>query len=398
MSSVSLSKLAPATYKAKISLKEHEINDAEKKALRRIGAQKHLKGFRKGKAPEHLIRSRFPLEIEKESSMEMIQFAFDEIKNQLESAIHKIISIDRPSKKRLEVTFDCKPYVKFCKFTEVILYEDKIDISDDRIDLEIKGYQLKIALGGDKKEKIGPPYEEGNLIVISFETLIDEVPNSELEQKDVSVVLGNNPKNKMLDEYVLKKQPPLKTEFVLKGKVHEEVSSQSFTQIVFLHSAYELEYPPIDDNFPKLATGRLDNMNEFREHLRVEIRKIEETMISQQQASYALEKIVEKSEIIVSQNFLDDNFHRYRQQAHNEKEWSEKELDHHRKKFEKMAYYYIVKEELTKLIFGDQKSQEPSTLSEFEIGQMLLTFLRTQGAYRKGSPKSAQEILKERFP
>ena len=59
MTSVSLDELAPALYKAKVSLDLKEVERAEEAAIQKINVKKQLKGFRKGKAPKHLIRSQF---------------------------------------------------------------------------------------------------------------------------------------------------------------------------------------------------------------------------------------------------------------------------------------------------------------------------------------------------
>ena len=396
MSSISLKKLDTALYQVKISLKENEIDDAEQKVLHRINAQKSLKGFRKGKAPKHLIRSHFSVEIEKESSVEIIHSLSDKINNLLESSIHQIISIDWSKKACLKVTFDCKPYVKLCKLKKVVLYDDTIDVPEAMIDQIIKEYQKKIAIEGERKEKVNSPYEEGDLIVISVETIIDGVPTGKLDQ-NIHILLGNDQKNKTLDDYVLEKQPLMKTEFILEKKINEGGSSKSFTQIISIHAAYELTYPPIDDHFSKLAVGKFDNIDEFKEYLREQKSQLDRGMMLQQQAFYALTVITEESEIIVSQNFLDGSFQQYGQHIDDRNQWNEEKLDQYRKHFEKEMYRHLVKENLIQLVCEAQKNQKPSAFNEVEKEIMLLDFLRSQGVYKKGFKKPIHEILEKRF-
>ena len=399
MSSISLKKLGTALYQVKISLKENEINDAEQKALRRINVQKSLKGFRKGKAPEHLIRSHFSVEIEKESAMQIIHSLFDKINNLLESSIHQIISLDWSKKAFLKVTLDCKPYVKLCKLKKVVLYDDKIDVSDDTIDQIIKTFQNQIAIEGERKEKVNSSYKKGDLIVISVETIIDGVPTGKLDQ-NIHILLGNDPKNKILDDYVLEKQPLIKTPFILEKKINEGGSSKSCAQVISIHAAYELTYPPIDDHFPKLVIGKFDNINAFREYLREQKSELDRDMMLHQQAIHALTVITEKSEIIISQNCLDESFQQYGQHIDDKNQWNEEQLDQYRKNFENEIYRHLVKENLIQLVCeaqNDQKSQKPSAFNETEKEIMLLNFLRDQGVYRKGLKKPLREIFEKRF-
>ncbi len=400
MGSISLNKLGPAKYKVKMVFKSQELLRAEALALKKINLKKQIKGFRKGKAPDHLLRSLFRGELARESSLNLVESSLPEIQKKLETSIHQIISIEWNDENSLNITFDCLPLVKFCKFREVVLYDDEIDVSDEMIDSVIQQYQLEIAQKTKIEKKI-IKYQKGDLIIVDIEVLLDEIPIG-APQNGVSLILGQNKALEALEKHILDCQPALNAEFQINDVLDgPDNKGKKLTQIVSIQSVYELEYPAIDNNFPKLIDESFQDLKTLKEDIKNKIAKADEQAIQSEQSFYALKIYMQKSEIIISQIFFDHHFELYMKKIQVDKDnIGEDDLVKYRKDFEEALRYQIIREKLIQIAYENkdiEKMLKPDQLSEEDKVRIILDLLRKKDIFKKGLKQTRQQIMQKRF-
>ena len=436
MTSVSLDELAPALYKAKVSLDLKEVERAEEAAIQKINVKKQLKGFRKGKAPKHLIRSQFSGEIKNEMMVTLVNSCLPEVQKKLERDLYKIISVQSLEKNDLEFTFSSTPYVNLCKLKEAVLYDDTIEVVDSEIDDVLLEIQAQLAVN-NKKLKNDPVYKEGDLVVIDFDLLIDGIPSGK-PQENVHFILGRDKDGQQITDHILKEQPNFNEEFQLPGE--SKGGEKNLIQLISVKSVYELEYPPLDENFPKLIKSECKNLDEFRNMIKDDLSKKHARFLQEYQFDRALQVYQERSEVSISEDFLEHHFalslermgvnpgqldqdtlakhkeaftkelkkhliqEEMKRLAHKEKSYSNKEWIH----YAAGHYDQVTVNRLKKLISGgpgsekngrQNKINEPDkefyeTLITQYLKFLTLNHLRENGVFKKGAKKPIQEAMK----
>ena len=439
MSDLVLNNIGPACYKTEITFSSEELKKAEEKVIYKINSSQQFKGFRKGKAPEHLIRSKFSNKIKNDSSLKILENHLPEIEeqlqNQFQTQLHQIDSIKLSNEHSLELAFDCFPYAKLCKLTEVRLYDDEVTVSKEKVDNVIKQEQINISLK-NKQPKETNDYEPGDLVVGFIEILVDDIPHK--ERKEISFILDKNQKDNDVNIYILKEKPPLKQEFIIKKEFKNEKGQDShLTIIAVIESAYKLIQPPVDENFLKLIDGDFKNIKELEAEIKKRIIKMSKIQLIEEQYSYALQMCAEKSEFFVSDSYREKLLNNYLQKSSIDKtKMDEKILGQHREALEKQIHYQIITKKFQELVSAgkdrfdekfvawaeefysssvskhikdivekyrqsqkisdeDQKNCDP--LFDQYIKMLVLEYLKKNGAFVKGIQGSIETILEKRF-
>ena len=94
MPSISISRESETRVKADITVNSEEMKPAEEQALKKIGAQAEIKGFRNGKAPAHLIKAKFASDIRLETLFGLVDQHIGDVEKKIEERVYRLVRIE----------------------------------------------------------------------------------------------------------------------------------------------------------------------------------------------------------------------------------------------------------------------------------------------------------------
>ncbi len=157
------------------------IEDAKREATKAVNKEVSLPGFRKGKAPEELIRKKFPRDIEKELHNKLANTAFSEAQKMMKLSVlngNTKITFDlkhlSPTDAELLFSFETEPKVptvdpKLFQPKEV----ERAEVGEKQINEAIRQMQFYFAEWIPITDR---PIQEKDTISIDLDTLDDETP------------------------------------------------------------------------------------------------------------------------------------------------------------------------------------------------------------------------------
>ena len=149
MPSISISRESDTRVKADITVNSEEVKPAEEKAVKKVSAQVEIKGFRKGKAPAHLIRQKYGSDIRMETLFALVDNHLNDVEKKIEERVFRLVRIEDVQEKGDKMSFAVKldlfPYVKVGKLKVAQLTRNIPAIDDADVDAEIKDRLLRFA-------------------------------------------------------------------------------------------------------------------------------------------------------------------------------------------------------------------------------------------------------------
>lgn len=180
MPSYSVSRETETRVRAEITVSADEWKAVEENVLRRIAAEAELKGFRRGKAPLHLVRREFAGELQLDTLLEIAGQSIDAIESKIEHTIYKIVSItnfqDKGNKRSFTTIADLQPYVRLPKLKVAQVRPVVPAISDDDLADAIHRELLPYAHYKEVPPEVGA--EKYDRMVADVEFWIDDVPKA----------------------------------------------------------------------------------------------------------------------------------------------------------------------------------------------------------------------------
>ena len=164
------------TVSPKAHLKENAVAVATKKVSKEIS----IPGFRKGKAPKHLIMKNHKHQIEQETDSALADICFKESQNEAKTPVlqsNNNVSFHTEGEneeKKFIFSFECEPTVPDLNPADFKLKEiEKEEIDDTRIEKEIDQVRSFYANWEQVEDR---PIEDGDFLVLDIEDLDQDPP------------------------------------------------------------------------------------------------------------------------------------------------------------------------------------------------------------------------------
>lgn len=137
-----------------------------------------IPGFRKGKAPKHLVEKKFAKEMDADLKDRLIPKFYHEA---IQSEGIKVVSILEVSEPTVEngqplsfdVTMDVPPEFKLPKYQGISIKEEKVDVTDAQVQETVDNILRQHATHEDVE---GRPAKEKDMVQVSYESTIDGEP------------------------------------------------------------------------------------------------------------------------------------------------------------------------------------------------------------------------------
>ena len=125
-----------------VSFDSDEMSEKGKQVCKELSRLANIPGFRKGKAPEQVIRKKFANEIVQELSRKVSTAAYEAVIENKDFKVYSILKVEpgevkTDSPATVEVTVDIESDFELPKYEEFELSINPTDIKDEEVDKEV---------------------------------------------------------------------------------------------------------------------------------------------------------------------------------------------------------------------------------------------------------------------
>jgi len=309
MAEITIKSIDETRFQAKLMPTSEEVEAATKEAVTRVRSRKKLHGFRKGKAPDHVVQSKFSGEIQQEKLNHLLQDIIPDIDKKTDHALYEIVKVENikegSNKMSIDLIYDCMPYVNLCKLKEAVLKEHIAIIQESDVNVEIENQRRRLA---KLMEKDNQQAEKGDHITLDYEVWVNDIPHGE-PVRGHSFVLGEDGFDQEVEALILEKSPKVGEEIIIKKKTsseHEGEKSdiQELEFIVTITKVQVFDLPAIDDDFAKMVDDKFSTVNELRADTRVNLGKHFSRQNIKQEINNAVDIYLTKSQVFFPESFI----------------------------------------------------------------------------------------------
>ena len=164
-----------------VSFDSDEMSSKDKEVCRELGRLANIPGFRKGKAPEQVIRKKYAKEIHRELTRKVSTSAYEAVLENKEIKVYSVLKVEpsefqKGESATVEVTVDIEPDFELPKYEEYELTVHSGEVKDEDIDKELETIRDQRA-SFDEVERAA---EKGDYVKCSYEGTLDDSPVSDI--------------------------------------------------------------------------------------------------------------------------------------------------------------------------------------------------------------------------
>jgi trigger factor len=256
-----------------------KVDEAIDELSRRYSRKAKVPGFRPGKVPVSLIRTRFREEILKDAAEQLVPQAVDDALN--EHQIDPIappeirnVNIDEGKPLTFTATFETIPPVDPGNYDAFVLRRPSVAIDDEAVTKALQRLRENASVAEPVEERVAAV---GDILTVDLERHLQHKPgeqtadNSAPERHvNVTVELGNRENPPGFDEHLTGINTGTQHEFTLElpnDFKPANLAGSKVTYSVDVKSIHKRILPNLDDEFAK-DVGDFNNLNELKEHLK----------------------------------------------------------------------------------------------------------------------------------
>ena len=295
-----------------IKIEGKDWNDALDKAFKKINATKTIAGFRKGKAPKNVFLKHFGVEsLFYEASNICVDEAYNKMieeNKDLQIAAQPILDIRTVDEKFIEYVFTLtlKPEVKLGKYKKLDVKKDKVKVTKEEIEHEIKHMREDYKEIVIKDGKI----ESGDTAVIDFEGFKDGVAFDGGKSENYSLIIGSNTFIPGFEEQLIghKSGDEVDVNVSFPEDYHaEDLAGEPVVFKVKIHEVKQTVLPELDqDFFEDLNMEGIDSKEKLEAQVKENIKTRKEAQADDKYIDELLVKIAENTEVDIPYTMVDD--------------------------------------------------------------------------------------------
>ena len=164
-----------------VSFDLDEMSEKGNQVCKELSRIANIPGFRKGKAPEQVIRKKYATEIIQELNRKVSTAAYEAVLENKDIKVYSILKVDAGDVQlgipaTVEVTVDIEPDFELPKYEEFELTTHPTEVKDEEVDKELDSLRDQRA----SFEEVERAIVEGDYVKCSYEGMLDGSPVAEL--------------------------------------------------------------------------------------------------------------------------------------------------------------------------------------------------------------------------
>ncbi|EKF23042.1 trigger factor [Mycolicibacterium hassiacum DSM 44199] len=297
-------KLSPTRVRINVEVPFTELEPDFDRAFKQLAKQVRLPGFRPGKAPRKLLEAR----VGREAMLD--QVVADALPSRYSEAVTSsdLRPIGQPeieiTKKVYgeELTFtaevDVRPDIDLPDLDALKVTVDPITVTDEEVDAELQNLRKRFGT----LKGVDRPVQEGDFVSIDLSATIDGEEIPEANTEGLSHEVGSGQLIEGLDEAIVGLKEGESKTFTAKLVAGEHAGEEAEVTVT-VKSVKERELPELDDEFAQLAS-EFDTIEELRNSLAEQVRRVKRIQQAEQIRDKALETLLEQTEVPLPENIV----------------------------------------------------------------------------------------------
>jgi trigger factor len=301
-----------------VSFDSNEIESKENEACKEIGKLANIPGFRKGKAPTHVIRKRYAKELRDELTRKVSTDAYESVLDHKEIKVFSILKVDpgefsKKSGVSIEVTVDLEPEFDLPDYENFELTTLSVEVGDDDIEKELSTLRDQRASFDIVERKA----KKGDYIKCSYEGELDGKPVAEIlpdkpmygkqtntwEEAGQAKGLGVD----AIADGVIGMKSGEKKEVEASFDDSFEVAPLAGKTVLYkleVHEVREKKPPTMDEEFFKSL--KVENLEELKDRILTDLESRKEQENQNAKRSQITQKILDLPDFPLPQQAVDD--------------------------------------------------------------------------------------------
>lgn len=300
-----------------ITIPVEEVDRETARVVADLQKKVRLPGFRPGKTPPGMIRTRYASEIRRDVLDSLIPKHFGkraEVENLrvVGSPTLKDVHFHAGEPLKFTVEFEVVPEFELGEYTNLTTHYNEPQVADEDVSTRLE--QLR-----DEKadySNVDPrPVEDGDFAVVSLKSLAG-LEGAPIEQDEIQFHVGGENALPEFTENLRGASPGEEKEFDVaypEDYSQARLAGKTVRYHVALKAIRRKELPVLNDDFAK-DLGDYQNLDEVREDLRKAIYREREFLAKQESKNELVEKLVEMHPFPVPDAFVDAQVQTYAEQ------------------------------------------------------------------------------------
>lgn len=312
-----VTKLEHSHVQVDVVVDEKTWKDAQEKAFNKLAENVTIDGFRKGKAPKNLVKSRIDqMKVLDEAINSLLPKIYEEIltKDQIRPYARPAVDITKVSDTELEVKFVLvtAPEVKLGQYKGLKIGKKEAKVTKKDVD---DALQASLKDNASLAIKEGPA-AMGDVVVMDFTGRINGVEFDGGSATNHELELGSHQFIPGFEEQLVGKKggETVDVNVTFPENYTEELKGKPAVFECKIHEVKEKKLPELTDEFVKeLKIEGVETVEAYRAHKQEELKKQKEQEARREYMNKLIEAIVKGSEIDLAEEIVENQVESRRQ-------------------------------------------------------------------------------------
>ncbi|MDE0687141.1 MAG: trigger factor [Candidatus Poribacteria bacterium] len=310
---VQIEKLETTRVRLDIEIPAEDVNAALAETCESLRTQVSIPGFRKGRVPIAILKSRFPEYVNSEAVRYLVAPAYeDAIYNERLNALTQPtftpplneLNVKENEPFTFSATVDIRPNISLPSYDELVTDKNPVNVPREDVDAYITRLQAQSATY--EPLDIERQVREKDCVRIDWECLLDGNRIDAESRQDVDIELGVGAIHEKLEQTLIGMEigdtNNVNIDFPQDHNV-AELAGKSAQYEITLHAITEKQLPPLDDEFAK-DLG-YENYSQLYGLIWNNLVEEETSLHVDKQKAELLEQLIEKIEITIPDPLVD---------------------------------------------------------------------------------------------
>ena len=332
---VQIERLGTTQVRLDIEVPSEDVNAALKETYEGLRTQVSIPGFRKGRVPVAILKSRFPDYVNSEAVRYLVAPAYEDAiyREKLNPLAQPIFTppldelrIKENQPLTFSATVDIRPNIDIPRYDELVTDKDPVDVPREDVEAYITRLQAQSAtyepLDAER------PVEAKDCVRVDWECLINQERVEAESRQDIDIELGIGALNQKLEQALIGMQiGETKSVDIDFPQEHPtpDLAGKSAQYNVTLHAITQKHLPSLDDEFAK-DLG-YENYSQLYGLIWNNLVEEEMSLHVDKQKAELLAQLIEKTDIAIPEPLVDQyvqqTLQNVRQQLANEQRTAE---------------------------------------------------------------------------
>jgi trigger factor len=266
--------LSDSEQELSVTLAPDEYKEDLEKETRAKAKTIRIDGFRKGKAPKHVIKKLFGDSLEYQAAEKVASNVFWKIVhekplNPISEPVMTDIAFTPNEPLSFKVKYEVTPKIEAKDYTGLTIETPDLHVSDEELEREID--KIRMSRAEEKEAEVAE--DENHAVTLDLQKLDDAgAPVEGAVQPGVDVYLGNPQVNEKLKESALGKKKGDAFEFSFVDDKRKDHPPETYRYTATITAVKKIEKPELTDEFVKeISNGQAKNAEALRETYRKEM-------------------------------------------------------------------------------------------------------------------------------